>query len=633
MPLGQNGRPNLEKHHKFSIWYVVLGIWAVLILNNFIYSSIGPKNLAYSEFLNQLRSDKVKEIAIGDKVISGTMLDENGKDVSFKTVRVEPDLAKELAGHKLIFRGQVESTFLRTIFSWMVPVLLFMGVWYFMMKRMNPGAGALNFGNNRARVHAEKDIETRFPDVAGVDEAKEELQEIVQFLKTPEKFTILGGRMPKGVLLVGPPGTGKTLISRAVAGEAGVPFFAISGSEFVEMFVGVGAARVRELFSQAKEKAPCIIFIDEIDALGKARGVSVMGGHDEREQTLQQLLVEMDGFDPRSGVIIMAATNRPEILDPALMRAGRFDRQVLVDKPDLNGRIAILKVHARRVTLSNDVDLKVLAQRTPGLSGADLENILNEGALLAARNERTEVTMDDLNSAIDRIIGGLEKKNRVINQEEKKRVAFHETGHALVAALTPGTDPVHKISIIPRGIAALGYTEQRPTEDRYLMTQSELTARVDVMLGGRVAEKVAFGEVSTGAGNDLQRATDLVRSMLAEYGMGKTLGPVTFPRRNQPVFLPSGSGMSQPGQDFSERTAAALDEELQSFMLEREDRVNQLLEKHKALLEKVSEVLLDKESLEGEEFRKMVEAEAGPLPPGGVRVGGEPIQHQAADGE
>ena len=577
-----------------------------------------------------MRADKIKEIAIGDKVISGTMLDENGQKVSFKTVRVEPDLAKELQGHKLTFRGQVESTFLRTIFSWMIPILLFMGVWYFMMKRMNPGAGALNFGNNKGRIHAEKDIPTRFEDVAGVDEAKEELQEIVQFLKTPERFTVLGGAHAQGRALGGPSRHRQdaNLTGRGRRGRSAV-FSPSAGSEFVEMFVGVGAARVRELFSQAKEKAPCIIFIDEIDALGKARGVGMMGGHDEREQTLQQLLVEMDGFDPRSGVIIMAATNRPEILDPALMRAGRFDRQVLVDKPDLNGRIAILEVHARRVTLASDVDLKVLAQRTPGLSGADLENILNEGALLAARNERTEVTMDDLNSAIDRIIGGLEKKNRVINQEEKKRVAFHETGHALVAALTPGTDPVHKISIIPRGIAALGYTEQRPTEDRYLMTQSELTARVDVMLGGRVAEKVAFGEVSTGAGNDLQRATDLVRSMLAEYGMGKTLGPVTFPRRNQPVFLPSGSGMSQPGQDFSEHTAAALDEELKSFMNEREQRVIDLLEKHNGLLGKVSEVLLDKESLEGEEFRKLVEAETGPLPPGGVTVGGEPIQHQA----
>ena len=596
----------MEKRHKFSIWYVLLGIWFVLILNNMLYGYLGPQRIGYSDFLDKIRKDQIKEMTIGKEMISGVMLDEKNKEVPFSTVRVNPELAKELEGHNIAFKGQVESTFFRNLLSWLIPIGLFFAVWYFMMRRMGPGSGVMNFGANKAKVHAEKDIATRFEDVAGVDEAKAELEEVVTFLKTPERYLDLGGRLPKGVLLVGPPGTGKTLLSRAVAGEAGVPFFSISGSEFVELFVGVGAARVRELFNQAKEKAPCIIFIDELDALGKARGVSGMGGHDEREQTLQQLLVEMDGFDPRVGVIIMAATNRPEILDPALMRAGRFDRQVLVDKPDLNGRLAILKVHAQRIVLDSGVDLKVLAQRTPGLSGADLENILNEGALLAARKNHTEVRMEDLEEAVDRIIGGLEKKNRVINEKEKRIVAYHETGHALVAALTPQADKVHKISIIPRGIAALGYTEQRPTEDRYLMTQTELLGRLDVMLGGRVAEKVIFGEVSTGASNDLQRATQLARAMISEYGMGETLGPVTYTRRNQPVFISSEGGMVPAAQEFSEQTAAALDGELQDLLNSREQTVLKLLECHHELMEQVAEALLQEEVLDGTEFMAMV---------------------------
>jgi cell division protease FtsH len=605
----------VEKHQKFSIWYVLLGIWAVLILNNLIYSSIGPENIPYSEFLSRLRQDRIQELAIGDQVISGTSVDQAGKETEFRTVRVSPDLAKELEGHNIKFRGEVESTFLRNLVSWMVPILLFLGIWWFMMKRMGgPGAGVMQFGQNRAKVHAEREVPTRFSDVAGVDEAKGELEEVVSFLREPERYTRVGGRMPKGLLLVGPPGTGKTLLARAVAGEAGVPFFSISGSEFVELFVGVGASRVRELFNQAKEKAPCIVFIDELDALGKARGMTAMGGHDEREQTLQQLLVEMDGFDPRVGVIIMAATNRPEILDPALLRAGRFDRQVLVDKPDLNGRLAILEVHARRITLAADADLKVLAQRTPGLSGADLENILNEGALLAGRAGRDQVTMADLEEAVDRIVGGLEKKNRLINAKEKRIVAFHETGHAMVAAFTPQTDQVHKISIIPRGIAALGYTEQRPTEDRYLMSRSELLGRLDVLLGGRVAERLVFGEVSTGAANDLQRATDLARAMLTQYGMGETLGPVTYNRRNQPVFLPQDSSYLPPGQEYSEATAAGLDAELRALLDQRQERVEGLLAEHRDELEQVAGRLLEDEVLDGEEFYRLLGL---PAPGGG----------------
>ncbi len=607
----------MEKHHKFSIWYVLLGIWFVFILNNMIYNYTSPTRLAYSEFLDNLRKDRVKEIAISDQMIAGTYVDKDGKDTQFTTVRVSPDLAKELEGHQVKFRGEVESAFVRNLVSWVVPIFLFVGIWYFMMKRMGPGAGVMQFGSSRAKVYAEEGVATRFDDVAGVDEAKGELEEVVNFLKTPERYSRLGGRLPKGVLLLGPPGTGKTLLARAVAGEAGVPFFSISGSEFVELFVGVGAARVRELFAQAKQKAPCIIFIDELDALGKARGMSVMGGHDEREQTLQQLLVEMDGFDPRVGVIIMAATNRPEILDPALLRAGRFDRQVLVDKPDLNGRLAILKVHAKRITLAGDVKLETLAQRTPGLSGADLENILNEGALLAARRGRDEVSMADLEEAVDRIVGGLEKKNRVINEREKRIVAHHETGHALVAAFSPGADKVHKISIIPRGIAALGYTEQRPTEDRYLMGRSELVARVDVLLGGRVAERLVFGEVSTGAANDLQRATDMVRAMLTQYGMGTTLGPVTYSRRTQPIFLPQDATMMPPAQEFSEATAAALDLELKALMGEREAHVEELLTSHRDTLDRVASRLLEKEVLDGQEFAQLVG-----LPPE-VVAGGE----------
>jgi cell division protease FtsH len=596
----------LEKHHKFSVWYVLLGIWFVILLNNLIYSSIAPTRLAYSEFLDKLRQDKVKEIAISDQMISGSFLNEKGVDESFTTVRVSPDLAKELEGHAVRFRGEVESALVRNLVSWVVPIALFVGVWYFMMKRMGPGSGVMQFGSNRAKLYAEEDVPTRFEDVAGVDEALAELEETVNFLKEPERFSRLGGRLPKGVLLVGPPGTGKTLLARAVAGEAKVPFFSISGSEFVEMFVGVGAARVRELFAQAKLKAPCIIFIDEMDALGKARGMAGMvGGHDEREQTLQQLLVEMDGFDPRVGVIIMAATNRPEILDPALLRAGRFDRHVLVDKPDLNGRQAILKVHAKKVVLGNDVDLKVLAQRTPGLSGADLENILNEGALLAARAGHDDVTMADLEAAVDRIIGGLEKKNRVINEHEKRTVAYHETGHALVAAFTPGTDKVHKISIIPRGIAALGYTEQRPTEDRYLMARSELVSRIDVFLGGRVAERLVFGEVSTGAANDLMRATDMARAMLTQYGMGETLGPATFSRHNQPIFLPQDSGLMPPSSEYSQAMASALDQELVKFLTDREAVVVSLLSEKREVMERVAQRLLVTEVLDEKEFAEL----------------------------
>lgn len=597
----------MESKTKFSIWYVIAAIWGVLLLQDLISAQYRPRTVPYSEFLTALRADKVSEVVISQGRIMGKMkITEEGqeKEVRFITVRVDPDLSEELSKHNVVFRGQEENTFLRDLFSWVFPIFVFFGIWYLLMRKMSPGAGMMSFGKNRAKVYAEKEITTRFEDVAGADEAKEELQEIVEYLSDPRRLQSLGGRMPKGVLLVGPPGTGKTLIARAVAGEAGVPFFTISGSEFVEMFVGVGAARVRELFSQAREKAPCIIFIDELDAIGKARGGMVVGGHDEREQTLNQLLVEMDGFDPRGGVVILAATNRPETLDPALLRPGRFDRQVLVDRPDVNGREAILRIHSKKVKLSEAVDLKVIAQKTSGFSGADLANLVNEAALLAARKNREAVEMEDLSEAIDRTIAGLEKKNRVINPKEKEIVAYHETGHALVAAFTPGMDKVSKISIIPRGLAALGYTQQLPTEDRYLMTRQELLGKIDVLLGGRMAEEIIFGDVSTGAHNDLQRATDIARAMVSEYGMGTTLGLSTYPKRS-PMFL---SQQQAPimGHEYSESTAAKLDEEVKRIIGERAQHVKELLSEKRAVLEAVTAELLKTEVMESDAFYKLI---------------------------
>ncbi|WP_029460774.1 ATP-dependent zinc metalloprotease FtsH [Solidesulfovibrio alcoholivorans] len=607
----------MEKHHRFSLWYVLIAIWGVLLLNNFIVTTYGPKNLPYSEFLQKLQAGDVEEVSITGDVIAGTMKDKadgEAKTTEFVTRRVDQDLSTELSKYNVHFRAQPESTFLRDILSWVIPILLFFGIWYFLMQRLNPGQGVMAFGKNKARVYAEKDLETRFSDVAGCDEAKAELVEIIDYLKTPERFQRLGGQMPKGVLLIGPPGTGKTLLARAVAGEAGVPFFSISGSEFVEMFVGVGAARVRELFIQAKEKAPCIIFIDELDAIGKSRAGNVIGGHDEREQTLNQLLVEMDGFDPRVGVIIMAATNRPETLDPALLRAGRFDRQVLVDKPDVAGREAILRVHAAKVVLSKDADLAVIARKTPGFSGADLANAINEAALLAARKDKDAVEMADLEEAVDRIMGGLEKKNRVINPKEKRIVAYHESGHAVVASFTQGADAVHKISIVPRGIGALGWTQQLPTEDRYLMTQTELLGKIDVLLGGRGAERLIFGDISTGAHNDLQRASDIARAMVAEYGMGRTLGPATYPRQNRPVFLGTEQG-GLAGREYSEATAAKLDLEVKEILEASQERVGALLGQKRELLENIAKALLDKETLDEAAFTALLDAAKAPSAP------------------
>ncbi len=603
----------MRKEHQFHLGALLIGFLVLMLVQNLLQAE-RIHQMPYSEFKQAVAEGRVAEVTLTDTLIRGTMpvKDAQGKvePQPFVVVRVaDPDLVRELTAQKVRFTGTIQNTWLRNLFFiWILPIGIMWLIWRFMFKKLGPGQGMLSLGGlgkNKAKIYAQSEIGVSFADVAGVDEAKEELQEVVEFLKTPQKFQTLGGRIPKGVLLVGPPGTGKTLLAKAVAGEAGVPFFSVSGSEFVEMFVGLGAARVRDLFAQAQEKAPCIIFVDELDALGKARGANPLGGHDEREQTLNQLLVEMDGFDSRKGVMIMAATNRPEILDPALLRPGRFDRQVLVDRPDIKGREAILRVHAKGVKLAPEVDLKTLAGRTAGFVGADLANLINEAALLAARNNKSQVEMADLEEAVDRVVAGLEKKARVMNPKERERVAYHEAGHALVAATVPTGDPVHKISIIPRGIAALGYTLQLPTEDRYLLTRSELLDRLAVMLGGRTAEALTFGEVSTGAQNDLQRAADIARRMVKEYGMSPRLGAVAFEPERRPLFLLAGDGLGG-GKPYSEETAREIDEEVKRIVDETEARARDILTKRDGDLKAIAQRLLDKEVLEGEELRQLL---------------------------
>jgi len=594
-------KATLPPKTRFSIWYALAVILLFAYLQQYFFSA-KVETIPYSQFKQYITEGKVVKLTIGPEHINGTL--KGNPEQGFTTVRVnDPGLVKELDERKVSYSGRYENKFWSGILSWGIYLGVFFLIWRFAMKKMGPGMGVMSFSKSKAKIFAESDTKVSFADVAGIDEAKEELQEVVEFLSTPGKFQKLGGRIPKGVLLVGPPGTGKTLLARAVAGEAKVPFFSISGSEFVEMFVGVGAARVRDLFSQAANQAPCIIFIDELDALGKARGMNVMGGHDEREQTLNQLLVEMDGFETNKGVIIMAATNRPEILDPALLRPGRLDRQVLVDRPDINGREAILKIHSKNVVLGPEVDLRKIAGRTPGFVGADLANIINEAALLAARNNKEMVEMADFDEAIDRVVAGLQKKNRVMNPQEKEIVAFHESGHAIVAESVEHADPVHKISIIPRGIAALGYTQQQPTEDRYLMTRSELLDRLAVLLGGRVAEELVFEEISTGAQNDLQRATDIARSMVTEYGMSDRLGLVSYERPRRPMFLPESFA---PGKNYSEAKAAQIDEEVTRFVEEAHQRVRKILSERRTVLDDLAHLLSEKESVQGEELRKML---------------------------
>jgi cell division protease FtsH len=597
----------MEKQHKFSVWYVLVGVWVVLIAQSYISSMFAYQVVPYSQFLTLLKTGKISEVAATANQIQGKMKVDGaaaGETKAFRTIRVDPELSTLLDTYKVSFKGEIESTFLRDLFSWIFPIILFVGIWYFFMKRMgSQQAGFMTLGKNKAKIYVENELNVTFDDVAGVDEAKQELVEVIEFLKTPAKFTELGGKIPKGILLVGPPGTGKTMLAKAVAGESGVPFFSISGSEFVEMFVGMGAARVRDLFEQAKQKAPCIIFIDELDALGKARGFGSVGGHDEREQTLNQLLVEMDGFDTRVGVILMAATNRPEILDPALLRPGRFDRHILVDRPDKVGRKEILQVHMKKIKSGPDVDLEILANMTPGMVGADLANLVNEAALLAVRRNKKEVSMSEFSEAVERIVAGLEKKNRLINPMERKTVAYHEMGHALVALSLPGTDPVHKISIIPRGISALGYTMQVPTEDRFLMRKTELLNKIASLLGGRAAEEIIFGDISTGAHSDLSRATDIAKSMIREYGMSAKLGQVYLSPEKRPQFMDLGM---REGGDYSEATAEMIDQEIREIISSEYTRALDILKSKKDILEKGAQLLLEKEKIDGEEIKALM---------------------------
>ncbi|MDD3579817.1 MAG: ATP-dependent zinc metalloprotease FtsH [Desulfobacca sp.] len=621
----------MTKLARFSIWYFLVTLLVFVILQNYL---IGRRvqTVSYSEFRQLVDNQGVKDLVVSSDTIDGRLtpagveflaqerqdpeLLERIKQLgetepAFSTVRMEDaTLLERLDKQGVEYSARLEKTWLTSLLSWLLPMLLLIGIWVYFFRKIGAGAagGLMTVGKSKAKVYVEGETKVTFKDVAGVEEAEEELKEIIEFLKNPAKFQVLGGKIPKGVLLVGPPGTGKTLLARAVAGEAKVPFLSLTGSDFVEMFVGVGAARVRDLFAQAQEKAPCIIFIDELDALGKARGLSPIGGHEERENTLNQLLSEMDGFDTRKGVIIMSATNRPEILDPALIRPGRFDRHVLVDRPSLKGREAILKVHIRGVKMAPEVDLYKLAARTPGMVGADLANIVNEAALLAARRNKAAIEMVDFEEAIDRVVAGLEKRNRMMNPREKEIVAYHETGHALVAESLPTTDRVHRVSIIPRGVGALGYTMQLPTEDRYLMTKSELEDRMAVLLGGRVAEELVFDEVSTGAKSDLYRATDIARSMVREYGMSEKLGPMTFERERRPLFLETV--MSPASKDYSEGTAQEIDREVSALIENAHHRARDILESKHEILEKVARILLEKEVLEGDDLRALLNSKA-----------------------
>jgi cell division protease FtsH len=632
-------KPRIRQQARFSILYIAVAVVVLVFLQSWLLTP-QAQEIPMSRLVEWVREDRVARVSFGEREIRGvlkepianapapgpewlTRLTGGTPGVLFVVVRIpgidDSALLHELEAHKVEFSGRIESTVVRDlIFGWLLPIGVMAGIWIFLMRRMGGGpTQALTFGRSKVKIYDRKELKTTFADVAGVDEAKAELVEVVDFLRNPQKYQRLGGRIPKGVLIVGPPGSGKTLLARAVAGEADVPFFFLSGSEFVEMFVGVGAARVRDLFEQGKEKAPCIVFIDELDAIGKSRAgaTGFVGGHDEREQTLNQLLVEMDGFDSSKGVIIMAATNRPEVLDAALLRAGRFDRQVVVDRPDVRGREAILRVHARHVRLAPEVSLQIIAARTPGFAGADLANIVNEAALLAARKGKDAVEQADLEEAIDRVVAGLERRSRVLSETERDIVAHHEMGHALVAFSTPRADPVHKVTIIPRGVAALGITYQLPTEDRYILRRTELEDRIAVMLGGHAAEELVYGELSTGAHNDLERATGLARAMVMRYGMSERLGPLTFGGDGGPSFLRrNGAGWEVGEREYSEETARAIDEEVRRIIDVIYERIRALLGSKKDVLLRAAEVLKVRETLEGEELRRLLAGE--PMPAG-----------------
>jgi len=606
---------------QFHFNYWMIAILVFLGLQYLLSAQQEVATIPYSEFEQHLKEGRIEELAITDRRIEGRLKEPlAGGQRRFITNRVEPQLAEHLQQYPVRYTGKVESTLVRDLLSWIIPAAMFFGIWLFLLKRIGGGLGGggmMQIGKSKARVYVETDMKVSFADVAGVDEAKDELKEIIEFLRDPQTYGRLGGRMPKGVLLVGPPGTGKTLLARAVAGEAKGPFFSISGSEFVELFVGGGAARVRDLFEQARAQAPAIIFIDELDALGRARGAGPLsGGHDEKEQTLNQLLVEMDGFDTSSGLVLLAATNRPEILDPALLRAGRFDRQVLVDRPDKVGRVQILNVHLKKSRLGTDVDPQAIAALTPGFTGADLANLVNEATLLATRRNAEAVAMQDFTAAIERIIAGLEKRNRLLNPREREIVAYHEMGHALVAMALPGVDPVHKVSIIPRGMGALGYTIQRPTEDRFLMTREELENKMAVLLGGRAAEWLVFAHLSTGAADDLAKVTDIARAMVTRYGMSTRLGHLALEREPN-AFLGNEALLGlKPQHDYAESTATAIDEEVQELVQAAFQRSLSLLEARRELLERCARQLLQQETLDAEELRQLsaVAPDAAALP-------------------
>src|SRR6202048_4072922 len=590
--------PKDKKFH-INFWYVIAAVLGMLLIQDLYLESIKLTPIPYSRFQTVLNQDKDDKVAIGQNYISGSLKEAQPDGVKdFITARVDPELAQSLHKHGVVYSGIVENHWLRHLLAWILRAIFFVGIWMFAIRRMGQGGlgGLMQIGKSRARIYVEKETKVTFSDVAGVDEAKDELVEIVEFLKDPNTYGRLGGRPPKGVLLVGPPGTGKTLLARAVAGEAGVPFFSISGSEFVEMFVGVGAARVRDLFEQARQHAPAIIFIDELDALGRARGAYVGGGHDEKEQTLNQLLAELDGFDPSSGLVLLGATNRPEILDPALLRAGRFDRQILVDRPDKRGREQILAVHLRKAKLAVDVNPEQIAALTPGFTGADLANLVNEATLLATRRNAEAVAMEDFNNAIERMVAGLEKRNRLLNPLERRVVAYHELGHAMVALSLPGTDTVHKISIIPHGVGALGYTIQRPTEDRYLMTRAELEYKMAGLLGGRAAEQLVFREISTGAADDLVRATDIARAMVLRYGMSDALGNVTYDRDRSPFLQPNAPAPQE--RNYSEETAEAVDRAVRQFVDGAFQTAFGILQQNRSLLDRTAAALLETETLD-----------------------------------
>ncbi|EFA70797.1 MULTISPECIES: ATP-dependent zinc metalloprotease FtsH [Cylindrospermopsis] len=613
MPVETNNKNQMQKPklRQFGGSFLIL-ITILLLLNLIVPSILGPRlqQVPYSDFIDQVKAGKVDKAIVGGDRIEYAIKTQTpeGKIVEqvFRTtpVAIDLDLPKILRENNVEFAAPPpnENAWIGTVLGWVAPPLIFFGIWAFLMSRQGGGPAALTVGKSKARIYSEGSTGVKFPDVAGVDEAKAELEEIVDFLKNASKYTNLGAKIPKGVLLVGPPGTGKTLLAKAIAGEAGVPFFSISGSEFIELFVGVGAARVRDLFEQAKQQAPCIVFIDELDALGKSRGGAsgFVGGNDEREQTLNQLLTEMDGFDANTGVIIIAATNRPEVLDPALRRPGRFDRQIVVDRPDKIGREAILKVHARNVKLAEDVNLEIIATRTPGFAGADLANLVNEAALLAARNNRQAVLMADFNEAIERLIAGLEKRSRVLNELEKKTVAYHEVGHAIIGALMPGAGKIEKISVVPRGVGALGYTIQMPEEDRFLMVEDEIRGRIATLLGGRSSEEIVFGKVSTGASDDIQKATDLAERYVTLYGMSDKLGPVAF-EKSQQQFL---EGYSNPRRAISPHVAEEIDREVKEIVDNAHHIALSILQCNRDLLEEIAQELLQREILEGGYLRE-----------------------------